>query len=146
MKCIGLFHGLVLQCFNCISPICKLQQQSFSKSDRCNPHAANKQINQSSNTRAFQNHIRLCVSARAHILTPVTKFKGKLQDPAPRKKQMTDQNMVPKVPSVAIAFRGLDFPPSSAAGFRCLNVNPTNRLLLIGSSLSAMFSSAACLS
>jgi len=56
------------------------------------------------------------------------------------------QNIVPNVLSVAMAFLGLDFPPSSVVGLRCLNVKPTNRLLLIGSSRSAMLSSAACLS
>ncbi len=55
-------------------------------------------------------------------------------------------SIVPKVPSVAIAFLGLDLPPSSVVGLRCLNVNPTNKLLLMGSSLSAIFSSAVCFS
>lgn len=74
------------------------------------------------------------------------------QTPHPKTKETSNintrnpQSIVPNVPSVAIPFRGLDFPLSSVVGLRCLKVKPTNKLLFMGSSLSAMFSSAVCLS
>jgi hypothetical protein len=101
-----------------------------------------------------------------HALDPVWKDQEQTRQSTKEKStpvSIYNQMIVPKLPSVAMVFRGLSgLPEASMFGLRCLvnvsygqvmlqgqsnlKVNPTNKPLFIGSLRSSISSNALCLS